>query len=124
MAIQTRAYLYGKFENGDKPNQQDFADFIDSYWHKSESPGVSTTAASGSTTTVNIAAGTLVEKIVVIGSVSGTITISKNGTTTLFDAESFTTAGSVFEPSEYFNSAGTLVFTGYAGTPTFKIYYR
>ena len=33
---QTKEKLRQVFENGDKPNQQDFYDWQDSYWHKDE----------------------------------------------------------------------------------------
>jgi hypothetical protein len=34
--IQVRAFLKSLFQTGDKPTEQDFADLIDSYLHKTE----------------------------------------------------------------------------------------
>lgn len=37
MAVQTRPTLKSWFESLDKPTQQQFWDWLDSYWHKSDS---------------------------------------------------------------------------------------
>jgi hypothetical protein len=42
MAIQTREYLKSRFETGDKPTQQDFIDFIDTFLHLTEDAGENT----------------------------------------------------------------------------------
>lgn len=39
MAIRSRAQLKDVFETGDMPTGDDFADLIDSFWHKSETVG-------------------------------------------------------------------------------------
>jgi hypothetical protein len=40
MAIQTRTTLKSWFETGDKPTQDQFADWIDSYWHLTEDASI------------------------------------------------------------------------------------
>lgn len=47
MGIQTRTYLKGKFETGDKPTQQDFYDLLDSYIHSTDDPSKTLPAVSG-----------------------------------------------------------------------------
>ncbi|WDF47812.1 hypothetical protein PQ459_04870 [Chryseobacterium sp. KACC 21268] len=41
------SYLKEKFETNDTPGQTDFSDWMDSYWHKDESPQVVINAPSG-----------------------------------------------------------------------------
>lgn len=126
MAIQTRAYLKTKFENGDKPPETDFHDWLDSYWHKSEVPnGVSVVGAPGGGSYA-LPAGTLLESIVVYGPTPGVITIEKSlAGGDLFTAEPYTTTGNpVFVCNEFFATAETLLFSGYSGTITIKLYFR
>lgn len=74
---------------------------------------------------VAVAAGRLVEKIVVIGSGSGTFKLgTTSGGTEILDGESYSTTPAVFAFDQYFASAGALHFSGFSGTLTVKIYSR
>jgi hypothetical protein len=85
MPIKTRVYLKGKFENGDYPNENDFIDLFDSYWHQTEDtiprsviemgePIELSVAGSGSTV---IPADTFMEGIVLLPSVGGSFKIGE-----------------------------------------------
>ena len=77
------------------------------------------------TPSVAVAAGKLIEKIVVIGTTTGTFKLGTTpGGTEILDGESFDTDGAVFAFDQYFHTAGSLYFSGFTGTLTVKIYAR
>jgi len=90
----------------------------------SGSDPVAATITSGAPS-VAIPAGKLLEKIVVVGSGSGTVSIgTSSGGNDLFNSEPYDSNGSVFILEKYFKNAGTIYFSAFSGTLTVKIYYR
>jgi hypothetical protein len=75
---------------------------------------------------VIIGAGVLVEKIVVIGTTTGTFQLGTTpGSSNILDNSSeYTPNGTVFAFNQYFHAAGLLCFSGFTGTLTVKIYTR
>ncbi len=87
--------------------------------------GVTTVTITTGAPSTAIAAGKLVEKIVVIGSSGGTFNLgTSSGGTQILDGENYDTAGQVYAFDKYFGSAGSLFFSGFSGTLTVKIYSR
>lgn len=84
---------------------------------------VSTSTINGAATSIAVASGKLVSKIIVIGSTSGTFSVGTSaGGTQILNAESFDTDGAVFALDRYFHTGGTLHFSGYgAATLTVKL---
>lgn len=87
--------------------------------------GVSEATVTTGAPSVAIAAGRLVEKIVVVGSTSGTFNLGTSaGGTQILEAENYDGGGHVYAFDKYFLSAGSLFFSGFSGTLTVKIYSR
>jgi hypothetical protein len=84
---------------------------------------VSSNSIDGSTTSIAVASGKMVSKIVVIGSTSGTFSLGTSaGGTQILDGETFDTDGAVYTLDRYFHTGGTLHFSGYgAATLTVKL---
>lgn len=124
--VRTRSYLRSKFENGDKPPQGDFWDWIESFWHKSETPGPVTLVAPGGVTTYAMPEGSMLTEIVVYGTPAGTVTVEKQTSGgEIFLDEPYGTDGNpvLFRPI-FFPVAETLGFSATGGTVTIKLYYR
>ena len=73
--------------------------------------------------TVAVSAGRLVAKVVVIGGSSGTFNLGTTASgTEILEGETFDTDGAVYVIDRYFNSGGTLHFSGgFAGSLTVKV---
>lgn len=73
--------------------------------------------------TVAVAAGRMVAKIVVIGGASGTFNLGTTASgTEIMESATFDTDGAVYALDNYFNSGGTLHFSGgFAGSLTVKL---
>jgi hypothetical protein len=73
--------------------------------------------------TVAVAAGRMVEKIVVIGGASGTFNLGTSASgTEIMEGATFDTDGAVYALDNYFHSGGTLHFSGgFAGSLTVKL---
>lgn len=87
--------------------------------------GVSTATVTVGVPSVSIAAGKLVEKIVVIGSSGGTFSLGTTvGGSQILSGENYDTGGVVYAFDKYFAASGSLFFSGFTGTLTVKIYAR
>lgn len=87
--------------------------------------GVSSNSVSDPSLGLGVTAGRLIEKIIVIGGGSGTFSLGTSlGDDSLLSGEAYNTSGEVYILEKYFNSGGSLYFSGFSGTLTVKMFYR
>jgi hypothetical protein len=80
----------------------------------------SATINSG-TTSIAVAAGKLVAKVIVVGSASGTFDMGTSGSgNEILDNENYDTNGAVYAIDQYFHTSGALHFSGY-GSDTLTV---
>lgn len=107
MAVQTRTYLKGKFETGDKPQEQDFADWIDSFVHKTENGNTVAIEAGGGSFV--LAAGELMDKMIIKSATLQNVSVGTTpGGTEVVNAQSIA-AGSYYPHTEDFFANGSAV---------------
>lgn len=150
MAIQPKNTLKNWFLTSLKPLQQQYHDWMDSYWHKDElipqeaidiefpdypDPSVITelitlinpviVEASGPTTVV-MPAGKLLQDIVVISDTEQDVSISMTAEDrAIADSETIPAGGwAVYAVSLYSKANTNLYFEGYSNPITIKLYYR
>lgn len=145
MAQQTRSNLKNLFQTGDKPTQQNFADWLDSFYHKEDTIPQSAIAGlvaalpsatqlqqladlqpkevvvSGSET-YSVPAGKLLEHVVFIVASNGNVKAGFSvNAGEIFDDDVTTSQPSVATYVQYFQTQTTIHFTGNC---TVKIYLR
>jgi hypothetical protein len=121
MPIRSRTYLESKFENGDVPNEDDFTDIFDSFFHKDEDtipqtkvenlpPLEETISGSGS---IVVPAGLLVISIVLLPTSGGSFTIGSTAPGSEYDGGTLSGTTPYRHTSQYyFLTATTIYFTG------------
>jgi hypothetical protein len=116
--------------NGKTPAARAFelgalVDFVQANLTLPDANVLTATVTTGSPN-IAIAAGKLVEKIVVIGSSVATFQMGTTpGSSNILDNTSeYNTSGAVFVFNQYFNNAGQLCFSAFSGTLTVKVYTR
>lgn len=127
MAIQTRAYLLTRFQNGDKPTEDDFEDLIDSYLHLSDDPlklagkVISSTFPGSTSGTQAIPAGSVLHAIIIRAAEMGTVNIgTTGGGVEIADAEPYINGSIEILRIKDFPAAATLYFTGHTDSITVK----
>lgn len=83
---------------------------------------IAETATANIEKQVPIPAGSLVSKIIINSTASGTVNVgSTSGGTDIHEAEPYANGARVSLPSTYFTNAGTLFFSGHTHALTLKI---
>lgn len=76
--MKTKTQLQDSFQAGDTPTQEDFYEWMDSYWHKDEKIPIDTTILSGYATNMDLYEKTKASIIKTISSVSTINTSAKD----------------------------------------------
>lgn len=130
MAQETRTQIKTYFQTGDVPTQTQFENLIESaLWYDDKVVGGEVKQISignGSVGQVTIAANSLVEKIIIIGTASGTVNIgTSSGGNDLYDAEPFVNGSVVLSNLDlHYANSGTIYFSGHASNITVKVILR
>ena len=122
MAIQTREHLKAKYQSGNKPQAQDYADWLDSFVHQTERG--STVAIPSGGGNIAIAPGELVDKIIITSATAQTISLgTTNGGTEVIDNEPITANAYLLHTEDFFapNTPITLYLTYATGV---IVYFR
>jgi len=129
MAQQTVTYLKGKYNTGDMPTEQDFHDWLDSYFHKTDTvpkaqieDGEPITQLIATNGTYALAAGKMIELIVFEDVSSGTVEVGTTaGASDIID-DNLTGGTPLVERIDYYVATATTIY--FTGNFSIKIYLR
>lgn len=123
MAQQTRVYLKAKFNTGDKPQEADFHDWLDSFVHldEYEVAGSATIAPGG---TFVLATGELLEKMLILSATSQNVSVGTSAAGTQVVNAQAIAAGSYYLHTEDFYANGAPVTLYFTCTGNITLKYR